>query len=205
MEKKLKLDLACGNNKIEGYTGVDVAALESVDVVHDLNEYPWPFEENSVDEVHCAHYIEHIKHDNVALDLRKIVNESNSFEEFKIKVNEESFFRPKDGFIKFMNELYRIMKPGSKATLIAPYYSAMGSFGDPTHTRGICDFTAYYYNKEYREAMLLNHYGIETDFDVKFSYGISNDMTLKSEEVRNHAFMHELNTVDQIIFEFIKR
>jgi len=58
--KLLKLDIACGDNKREGFTGVDKYKTDSVDIVHDLTVYPWPFEDNSVDEIHCSHYIEHV-------------------------------------------------------------------------------------------------------------------------------------------------
>ena len=58
--KTVKLDLACGQRKQEGFIGVDISPQEGVDVVIDLEKYPWPFEDNSVDEVHCAHFIEHL-------------------------------------------------------------------------------------------------------------------------------------------------
>jgi SAM-dependent methyltransferase len=55
-----KLDLGCGQNKKEGFTGVDLFKAEGVDVVHDLLAYPWPFEDASVDEIHCSHFLEHV-------------------------------------------------------------------------------------------------------------------------------------------------
>ena len=56
----LKLDLACGQNKQPNFTGVDIAAVEGVDVVHDLRQAPWPFADESVEEVHCSHFLEHL-------------------------------------------------------------------------------------------------------------------------------------------------
>lgn len=56
-----KLDLACGNNKAEGFFGVDIAKTETVDVVHDLTQVPWPFEDDSVDEARCSHFFEHLE------------------------------------------------------------------------------------------------------------------------------------------------
>lgn len=56
----VKLDLGCGANKKEGYTGVDKAQIEGVDVVWDLRVSPWPFENESVDEVRCSHFFEHL-------------------------------------------------------------------------------------------------------------------------------------------------
>lgn len=57
----IRLDLACGNNKKEGYQGVDVVGAPDTqaDIVIDLENYPWPFETSSVFEIHCSHYIEH--------------------------------------------------------------------------------------------------------------------------------------------------
>ena len=60
-EGMLKLDLACGASKKENFTGVDIFPCEGVDIVADLNKYPWSFaEENSVYELYCSHFIEHV-------------------------------------------------------------------------------------------------------------------------------------------------
>lgn len=57
----LKLDLGCGKNKLAGFTGVDRIAFEGVDLVHDLRVLPWPFEDDSVEEVHSSHFVEHLE------------------------------------------------------------------------------------------------------------------------------------------------
>ena len=56
----LKLDLGCGDNKREGFKGVDFVKTEQTDYVHDLFTFPWPFKENSVEEVNCSHFFEHV-------------------------------------------------------------------------------------------------------------------------------------------------
>lgn len=56
----LKLDLGCGSNKLEGFTGVDFSADCGADIVHDLTKVPYPFESESVDEIHSAHFFEHL-------------------------------------------------------------------------------------------------------------------------------------------------
>lgn len=56
----LKLDLGCGDNKREGFTGVDFVKTPSVDIVHDLFKFPWPFKNESVEEIHCSHFFEHV-------------------------------------------------------------------------------------------------------------------------------------------------
>ena len=54
-----KLDLGCGDNKNpEGFYGVDIVKFPCVDYVFDLTKR-WPLADLSVDEVHCAHTMEH--------------------------------------------------------------------------------------------------------------------------------------------------
>ena len=59
-KRKLKVDLGCGQNKQEGFVGVDISSSVDADVVHDLTQFPWPFEDNQVEEVFCSHYVEHV-------------------------------------------------------------------------------------------------------------------------------------------------
>jgi len=57
----MKLDLGCGKAKREGFIGVDALQFEGVDVVCDLGREKWPWADDTVDEVHCSHMIEHLK------------------------------------------------------------------------------------------------------------------------------------------------
>ena len=56
----MKLNLGCGQNRIEGYVNADREPAVEPDVVMDLEEFPWPFEDNSVDEVVANHVLEHV-------------------------------------------------------------------------------------------------------------------------------------------------
>lgn len=57
----IKLDIACGANKQEGFTGIDIRPLKGVDIVHDLEKFPWPVESNSVTIAIASHFLEHVK------------------------------------------------------------------------------------------------------------------------------------------------
>lgn len=57
----LRVSLACGQNKPEGFVGVDIVAGPGVDIVHDLEQFPWPFADDSIDEAQAIHYLEHVE------------------------------------------------------------------------------------------------------------------------------------------------
>lgn len=203
----MKLDIACGANKKEGFTGIDIADVPSVDIVHDLNVYPWPIEDESVEEIWCSHYIEHIPHsphlEVIADTINKISLDNPISERFKYAVK-NCLKDTRDGLIQFMDEIYRILKPGSKATLIAPYYASERSIGDPTHCRQIGDWTFYYYNEEWRKANKLEHYGIKANFDIYTSYSVTDELTLRNKEVRDDMIKKNWNVVNDIIAELHK-
>jgi hypothetical protein len=60
-EPKLRLNLGCGARKFEGFIGVD--KYGTPDVRHDLERFPWPWGNSSVDEVKLIHVLEHLGRD----------------------------------------------------------------------------------------------------------------------------------------------
>lgn len=53
------LDIGCGLNKYPGSTGMDQVDLPNVDIVHNLEAFPWPISDNSYDKVVAFHSLEH--------------------------------------------------------------------------------------------------------------------------------------------------
>lgn len=68
-ENKLKIDIGCGKNKKEGYTGVDIDPESDADVF--ASALNLPFGDNSVDEVYSRHMVEHLNPD----EAEKFFNE----------------------------------------------------------------------------------------------------------------------------------
>jgi len=56
-----RLNLGSGPTKIEGAINVDIDPHSEPDVVHDLNQFPYPFEDSTFDYVHCSQVIEHLR------------------------------------------------------------------------------------------------------------------------------------------------
>jgi len=57
---QVKLNLGCCGDIRPGWINVDNFDHAGVDVVHDLNTLPWPWEDGSVDEIYIAHTLEHL-------------------------------------------------------------------------------------------------------------------------------------------------
>jgi SAM-dependent methyltransferase len=60
MDRPKTLHLGCGSNKCPGALGIDLDPRSKADIIHDLNEFPWPLESDSFDRVICEHVLEHL-------------------------------------------------------------------------------------------------------------------------------------------------
>src|SRR5215813_6256064 len=55
------LDIGCGANKVPGAIGMDINPRTAADVIHDLDNLPYPFSDDEFDEVIGRHVIEHVR------------------------------------------------------------------------------------------------------------------------------------------------
>jgi len=63
-----RLNLGSGGEPLSGFLNVDISPNSpNVDIVHDLDKTPWPFEDNSADEIVMSHCLEHLKDQNLAM------------------------------------------------------------------------------------------------------------------------------------------
>lgn len=188
--KPLKLSLASGGHPPEGFEGVDIIKRPEVTYVQDLLAFPWKqFADNSVDEIECSNFVEHIPHSNSR----------------------------HDPFFEFFDEIYRILKPAEFdpanpniptkgfARIVCPYYSSMRAWQDPTHQRAISEASFLYLNKQWRIDNKLDHYPISCDFDFNYGYVLSPDWQNRSQEAQTFAIQHYLNVVSDIQVQIIKR
>lgn len=56
----LKLNLGCGFKRLPGFVNVDSEAACEPDQVVNLEQFPWPWGDRSVVEVHLIHVLEHL-------------------------------------------------------------------------------------------------------------------------------------------------
>ncbi len=135
----LRLDLGSGPRPAEGFRGVDIVPGQT-DYTFDLcNGKPWPFADDSVDELRSSHFIEHIDAAYVwygDMGCKRI-----------------------DALLWFFDEAFRIAKPGAVFTVQWPALKSVRAFQDPTHRRFIPAETITYLCTEGRKAMGVEHYG----------------------------------------------
>lgn len=93
LEGKKALDVGCGDRKLPGTVGIDRLALPAVDIVHDLNVFPWPVESATYDLVFANHYLEHV--DDVLLTLAEVHRVLKSGGRLVVQV---PYFRSVDAF-----------------------------------------------------------------------------------------------------------
>ena len=56
----MRLNLGCGSDRLDGFVNVDLVNLHGVDVVHDLDVLPWPFDDDSVEGIVAQDVFEHV-------------------------------------------------------------------------------------------------------------------------------------------------
>lgn len=105
----MKINLGSGNDPKEGYINVDHLDLPTVDVVHNLIELPYPFEDESAEKIMAVDVIEHLP--NFTPDNKPMI-------------------------VAFVEECHRILKPGGELYIQTPGYNAEFLYQDPTHVRG---------------------------------------------------------------------
>lgn len=83
----MKLNLGCGNDVKEGYVNVDICNPKGLDIiVIDLNKFPYPFEDDTFDEVYASHIIEHLN------DFHKTIMEIHRISKPNAKITIKSPF-----------------------------------------------------------------------------------------------------------------
>jgi SAM-dependent methyltransferase len=54
------LDVGCGAEKVPGAVGLDISPDTAADIVHDLDQFPYPIEDSSFDQILLQDVIEHV-------------------------------------------------------------------------------------------------------------------------------------------------
>lgn len=176
----MKLNLASGKAPREGWFNVDLSADCNPDQVVNLLKFPWQFK-----------------------PMRNGLL-GNSVEEiycshFLEHIGEE--------LIPFMEECWRVLKPGGTAHFVCPYYTSIRAWQDPTHKRPISEFTFHYFSQKWLKTNGIDHYNIKADFDIEeIRYHYPNEMKNMDENEVQWLRQHAWNIVTdfEVILKAVK-
>ncbi len=157
----VKLDLGGGQNPREGFECVDLNAPNPAHRV-DLFKFPWPFADDSVDELHASHFIEHIPNRDV--EARDIAVTPERAAAGVLYNTDERDLIGKDMLFAFFDECWRILKHDGWLTLQWPALRSDRAFQDPTHRRYIPLATMPYMSRDWRKSQGLDHYRVKCHF-----------------------------------------
>lgn len=214
---QLKLNLACGEKKRDGWMNVDISEDCKPDHVIDLLMTPWKC------NLHSGFKLEdwrkRLKLTDDLATRNLFVGESEWIDKYNAAPNflgdntiSEiycSHFIEHIGeeLIPFMEECFRVLEPDGKAHFEMPYYTSIRAWQDPTHKRPISEFTFHYFNKEWLKSQGIGHYNIKADFKIEeIRYHYPNGMQGMGEEELKYMREHAWNTVAdfEVILKAIK-
>lgn len=178
----MKLDLACGNARTSGFVGVDKYLPPDPNRLQfDLLEFPWRFPDESIEEVVCHHFIEHIPMTETPDGV--------------------------DLLCAFMDEVWRILKTGGQATFSWPHVQSTRAFQDPTHRRFIPWETFAYFDLKYRKHFGLEHYPIKANFDIVSCevVALRDDVNTLDDQTKAKAIDRMWNTANDMMVVIEKR
>jgi len=158
----MKLNLGACDRPFPGFSSIDI--VEPADRIVDL-EGPWPWPMNSVDEVLAHDVIEHIGDCDHISETYRCYRCGCGAQDARYDGRE---MRHPLGRIHFMNELYRVLKPGCFATIETPNASrGAGFFQDPTHKTPWCMNSFQYFTLDaFANTRFNKSYGITAAFKV---------------------------------------
>ncbi len=147
-QQGIHVDLGGGQYPQPGFLNLDNRDLKQVDIVHDLTLFPWPLPDECASIVMCSHLVEHLNPMSADPKLTGLIDllvkkKLLSPAEVRETIGEVS---NKPMFLRFMDEIWRIMKPEGQLMITTPYAGSFGFWQDPTHIKGFNEATWAYFD-----------------------------------------------------------
>lgn len=198
-----KLDLGCGPNKKVGFCGVDKTSFPGVDVVLDL------MTKRNIEKIIPDPFYKDLERRTFLEEFAPWPWNDNSIEEAHSSHCLEHFDAMER--IHFINELYRVLKPGAKATLIVPHWSSCRAYGDPTHKwPPVSEFAFFYWKRDWRMANAPHSDitnlagGFNCNFDVVWGYILEPGVAMRNQEYQQMAMSYYKEACQDIIATMTK-
>lgn len=173
---ELKLNLGCGRHKIEGFLGVDCRRDDGND---------------AVEKIH---------------DLLSFPWPWGDKSVTAIEANYLLMYFDGPERMRFMDECWRVLKPGGKLAIKVVYWASVRCGLDPLYKAPpITEMSFCMYNKEWRRLNQHAHYPIKCDFDFTYGFALRGDLATRNQEYQGMAIQQQLNAADDLIVSLTKR
>jgi SAM-dependent methyltransferase len=183
IEKVIKIDIGCGKNKREGFTGIDIIDFEGVDIVMNAGKEKWPFKDGSVDEVHASHFVEHLE----PMERVHFVNEL-------YRVLKPVEYNNAGGMAKGF------------ATVIVPHWASQRAYGDLTHKwPAVSEFWFYYLDKDWRAVNAPHNDFYKCNLVVNWGYSMHPEIQSRNSEYQQNAMKFWKEACSDMIATLIKK
>lgn len=203
----LKLDLGCGPNPKEGFIGLDQYTFDKegvyqtdlsagVFVIHgpavlgDVKLNPrmgggYTLPDSCVDEASCTHFLEHLEFGTGTRHTR----------------------------VKFINELFRILKPEANVSVVTPHWASTRAWGDPTHAPyPVAEMFHYYLSAEWRASQAPHsdikynkESGYSCDFSCTWGYTMKEELQAKNQEQQMFALANYKEAVLDMVASWVAK
>lgn len=110
------------------------------------------------------------------------------------------------------NDLFRVMKPGAKMTMIVPHWGSSRAYGDPTHQwPPIGEMWFYYLKREWRMSQAPHTdksnwpQGYDCDFDATWGYSMHPSLAVRNAEYQQFAMNFYREGAQDIVATLTRR
>lgn len=108
--------------------------------------------------------------------------------------------------IHFANELWRVLKPGAKATIVTPHWASARAYGDLTHQwPPVTSWWYFYLNKEWRTREAPHNTAYRCDFDNGWGHVVPQHWLPRHDEFRAFAMQNFVEGAGDLIATVTKR
>lgn len=108
--------------------------------------------------------------------------------------------------VHFVNELYRVLKPGAKCQVITPHWASCRAYGDLTHQwPPVSEFWYFYLNAEWRKLNAPHNDGYKCDFDATWGYSMHQSLLSRNQEYQMNAIQFWKEAAQDTIATLTKR
>lgn len=119
-----RLNLGAGNDIKDGWINHDLVQLPGINIVHDLNVFPWPWKEHEIDEVFAKDILEHVPNLIKVLEELHRVSRPGAILQIAVPYWNSFEFVTDPTHVNSFNEFtFDFFDPTNKRCLRRPYYS----------------------------------------------------------------------------------